>query len=853
MTLKEYQQDVVDEFVRWYSLLKDEKERAAKVSGSLAKYQDLDEESMKVLRDNAVCNLAVVWGQFHGSAGSEWRTRTTPSGDPIPHVCIKVPTGGGKTRIAAAILHGIGKGRGLVLWMVPSDAIMQQTRAILGDKTHWVRQTLDIASGNRTKILKKDTRFSREDLRDNLCVMPIMQQAANRIDAEFLRITRSNGAYSEFFPDTDETKKLDEFKRDHPGLDMVNGTNIPRSSLVNVFRMIRPIIILDEAHKASAKNFGKWAEFVNKLGPGLVIELSATPNEDESNIIKSVTGRELRDEQMIKNNIVVALSRQNWQGVLQKAVRELKNLERDAIRDVKRYLRPIMVIRVARTDPDLHGKDTGYVHAFDARNHLVSNLSIPSEQVAIKSSAMDDLRGQDLMDRESPIRYIITQNALMEGWDCPSAYILTILDNLKSQRALTQLLGRIMRQPYTEYADTESLNDCYVYCIHDDSERVIRMIRQQLDEEGLTGIGGHVVLKNGEPKKRTNTRRAAFRKLEIHLPKVSHRVGGDRWGDIDYEKHILSEISWDDVWARYDGAPADSVRRRGDTVKIDTVTGGYEYVTPPAGAGGDSPKLAEWVLLISELVPNAWQAARMVREFWESTGMSDGAIVQNTESLRDMLLEKVRRRVVDAAESVFRRKLMDGTIRFDMHAGSTTYRMRGEYETMPAEGKILQRRSGLPVQLSLDEPIYEEDFDSKPERRFASYLDEARAIEWWHRVVARNEGEYYLRGWQKNKIYPDFITVFGEADGRVFRIYEIKGRHLENPDTEYKAKVLKLLGETLTAGNLRVTDGLIKGDFKIVFDDQIDDSAVTGLNEGENSKAAHLKPIGPGGSRKKKK
>ena len=851
MTLKEYQQEVIDEFGRWYGLLKEERARADKAMRDLEKYAELDEKALGVLRKDASFDLARVWKDFNGNTGRGWRERKAPGGHSIPHVCIKVPTGGGKTRMAAAMLQRIGKGRGLVLWMVPSDAIMQQTRAILQDKSHWVRQTLDIASGNRTKILKKDARFSREDLRDHLCVMPIMQQAANRIDREFLKITRSSGAYSEFFPDADETERMEELRRDHPGLDMVDGTDTPRTSLVNVFRITRPVVILDEAHKAAAANFGKWAEFVNKLGPGLVIELSATPNEGESNIVKTVTGRELRDEQMIKKNIVVSLSRQSWRGVLQKAVGELKGLDGDAVRnDVGgggRYLRPIMVIRVERTDPDLHGRDADYVHAFDARDHLVNTLGIPSEQVAIKSSTVDDLKGQLLMEKASPVRYIITRNALMEGWDCPFAYVLVILDNLKSQRALTQLLGRIMRQPYTEYADKESLNDCYVHCIHDDSERVIRMIRQQLDDEGLTDMKERIVMKGDRPEKRTNTRRTEFQKLEIYLPTVSHKEGGG-WTDVDYEKHILSGISWDGITVRRKDDPDAAVRGRGATVRIDTVTGGYEYVSAGAGVGS-GPRLSEWVSLISEIVPNSWQAARMVREFW--AGLSAEHINMNATPMQDELLEEVRRQVIDAAESVFKRKLGDGTIRFGLHAPSAAYRMRGEYETLPEEGDILQRRGGRPVQMSLDEPVYKEDFDSNPERKFARYLDEARAIEWWHRVAARNRGEYYLRGWQRNRIYPDFIAMFGQDDERIFRIYEVKGRHLDNADTEYKRKVLELLGETLTAGNLRVTDGLLRGDFKIVFDDEVDDPAKTGLVSGESARAAHLMPVDLGSRRKK--
>ena len=62
------------------------------------------------------------------------------------------------------------------------------------------------------------------------------------------------------------------------------------------------------------------------------------------------------------------------------------------------------------------------------------------------------------------VRWIITKSALMEGWDCPFAYLLVMLDNTQAQRAITQLVGRVMRQPHAQRTGNESLDQCYVYC-----------------------------------------------------------------------------------------------------------------------------------------------------------------------------------------------------------------------------------------------------------------------------------------------------------------------------------------------------------------------------------------------------
>ena len=363
------------------------------------------------------------------------------AGNTIPHICIKVPTGGGKTRIAAAILQKTMKTRGLVIWMIPTKAIEEQTVHILMDKEHPIRQMLDTHSGNRIRIVGKDSRISESDLEDNLCIMPLMQQSVNRKKSkDFLRVNKSNGQYAEFFPPVDDARKIQKFNESYPGLDMREGTaDIPETSLRNVIRMCRPVIILDEAHKASAKNFGEWARHVNDLGPSMVIELTATPNEEYSNILRTVTGSELIKDEMIKEQIILAQSAPNWQLTLNNAVEKLRELEKTSSLNPK-HIRPIMVIRVELTDPKLYGSGAK-THAIDVQTYLTDKLGIPRDQIAIKSAKTDELRGQDLMERTSQIRYIITKNALMEGWDCPFAYMLVILDNLKSKTALTQLLG----------------------------------------------------------------------------------------------------------------------------------------------------------------------------------------------------------------------------------------------------------------------------------------------------------------------------------------------------------------------------------------------------------------------------
>ena len=126
-----------------------------------------------------------------------------------------------------------------------------------------------------------------------------------------------------------------------------------------------------------------------------------------------------------------------------------------------KHIRPIAVIRVDRTGKNQ--RDGVKVHAEDAREELIDVLGVPAEQIKVKSSTQDELAGVDLMSPFCPVRYIITKDALKEGWDCPFAYLLALLDNTTAATAMTQLIGRVMRQPYARVTNLPELDSCYIF------------------------------------------------------------------------------------------------------------------------------------------------------------------------------------------------------------------------------------------------------------------------------------------------------------------------------------------------------------------------------------------------------
>ena len=840
MELKEYQRGALDALVRWLEAL-EEAQHASETMIEAFRQTPVDIPIPDEIRNYpkiAWKNLAENEG-VAASAG-EYVDRTDEANRPIPHICFKVPTGGGKTLLAAAALERLPRQRGLVLWIVPSKAIYDQTKAALWNKQHPYRKMLNRVGAGRVKMLEKEDTFNRDDLANYLCVMLLMLPATNRQKGrEFLRMFRDSGRYPSFFPDIDNIFGNTEMLNEYPDLECHTERGLIKQSLFNVFKLLRPVVVLDEAHKAyGARNQTANEEFaksINRLDPRMVIELSATPNRGISNLLVDIGGPDLKKEEMIKLPVqVTSFPNAEWQLTLGQAADELERLDAEARsleNSTGQYIRPIAVVRVERTGRDQQGGER--IHAEDVREYLTQNLRVPSDAVRVKSAENDELGREDLLSEFSQVRWIITKSALMEGWDCPFAYLLVILDNTQAQRAITQLVGRVMRQPYAQRTGKQSLDQCYVYCNNAEVGTVVTQVKNGLESEGLTGLADEVMgasdsqqgSETQEAERQTITRREQFQNQCIYLPMVLHK-DSENWIRLNYQAHILPHIDWAAIEPPDPSASApQSVRRQSATVDVDE--------TPPIFHTEQEPhierqiNIADFARRLSDIMPNLWQAARIAQQLHEhlrANGETEADIYDRRSYLAHVLREHVKSEVEKQAEQVFRRKLEHGEIRFDLKTQEPNYRMVNSYEIQVHTNDRQLERYGNAVQLSLFEKVFEQQFDSDLEKKFAYYLDEEIALQWWHRVAARQRGEYYVQGWKRGRIYPDFVAMANEIGGVTHvMIFDTKGEHLAgNLDTEYKRKVLETLeGAFNSAGRMVVSDGpRRKGIFQLVFSEQ---------------------------------
>jgi len=826
--LKEYQIRALDAFTRWRNELTAAQARSETAIAALEQVGVNITPDIRNYPKSAWQKLAEA-GEVAASAGP-YVDRTAEAGYSIPHVCFKIPTGGGKTLLGAAALERLNQNTGLVLWMVPSNAIYRQTKAALWDREHPYRQMLERASGGRVKMLEKDDPFTAADVEHFLCVMLISLQSANRKNnKEFLRMFRDSGRYSTLFPDTDNVLGDAALLQKYPDLERVTGDGPVKHSLFNAFKMLRPVVVLDEAHKAYGSQEKHGEEFVrsiNRLNPSLVIELSATPSHSKSNLLVDISGVDLKSEEMIKLPVqVTSFTNAEWKYTLGEAHAQLERLSNEAVslqHSEGRYIRPIAVVRVERTGNDQ--QDGKRIHAEDVREQLTRNLGVPASAVAVQSATSKELVGVDLLSELSSIKWIITKSALMEGWDCPFAYLLVMLDNTRAKRAITQLVGRVMRQPHAHLTGREALDQCYVYCQDIGVNEAVDHVKTGLEQEGMTGLDSDVRGQGAANLKPVAIkRRERFREAEFFLPRVLHQDDDCGWTELEYQRHIAPHIDWDgigppNIW----GAQAQGPQGSTATVDLDAEAAQEIYDDPQELFIDTSVQISWYARRISDVMPNPFQAARITQELVQQmydSGHDDDAIYAQRSPLAAQLRDHVTQEADKQAEQVFRAKLANGEIRFDLETSDHNHRLtKKPPEILVSDSDRQLQGYGRSVQLSLFEPVFERDFNGL-ERRFAFYLDEQKALHWWHRVAVRQQGEYYLRGWRRDRIWPDFVAMAGETGGKPsVLVFETKGEHLrDNDDTKYKERVFAALEKTFNAGIMTVHNGPAKGVFRLVF------------------------------------
>lgn len=390
----------------------------------------------------------------------------------VPQVCLKVPTGGGKTFIAASAIKPIfdsipNMSAKAVVWLVPSDAILTQTYKALTNPEHPYRQKIDVDFGNRVEVYSKEQLLNGQNFNPTTVTE---QLSVFVLSYDSFRTSKKDGrkAYQ-------ENGNLEPFAKSISNSDILL-EDTDETALVQVVRSLNPIIIVDESHHATSDLSVKM---LNDFNPAFILDLTATPKKG-SNIISFVDAAQLKKENMVKLPVIV-YNRKSQSDVYSDAISIRAKLEAQASKEQTvsgRYIRPIVLFQA---QPKNNVGSTTY----EKIKRTLVDIGIPVNQIAIKTGDKDELKSVELMSSDCPIRFIITVNALKEGWDCPFAYVLATVANRTSTVDVEQILGRVLRLPYTKTNDGDVLNLSYVITSSSDFYGTLDKVVEGLNYAGF--------------------------------------------------------------------------------------------------------------------------------------------------------------------------------------------------------------------------------------------------------------------------------------------------------------------------------------------------------------------------------
>lgn len=404
---------------------------------------------------------------LHETNSQSWQAKYDPAalGD-VPAVCVRIPTGGGKTFLAAHAIAQTGKtlrdtAAPVALWLVPSDAIRSQTLAALTTPRNPCREALTQHFGERVRVCALDdlATVGPQELGSSAIIIVATIQSFNVKDKTIRTVYAFDESLAPHFQalTPQQENRLDRVQEaDIAAQPYLTAADMGRvkASLANWLTLHQPIVVVDEAHNNRTEQAFRT---LRELHPACLIELTATPMPD-SNVIFHVGAQALANEEMIKLPIVLMEHKTGWKDAVRDAVLTRDRLELIAAKEPD-YIRPVLLFQAQ----DVNGEAN--VEALLAHLTSAEGEKLDRKQIAVATGEQKELDGIVLSEQICPIRFVITVKALKEGWDCPFAYVLCSLQDMKSGKDVEQLLGRVLRMPYAKPRQQAELGKAYAHVV----------------------------------------------------------------------------------------------------------------------------------------------------------------------------------------------------------------------------------------------------------------------------------------------------------------------------------------------------------------------------------------------------
>ena len=463
MKLKTYQLSAIDVLERFL--------KKCRIIGVSAAYEAITNDSEIAERLGKMRNKYVNWNSI----------------EDIPRVCIKIPTGGGKTIVAAHAIRVVAntwceREYPVVLWFCPSETIRRQTSEALKNPRHPYRMVLNEQFSGSAIIFDIEDKFHVKpaDMESAACIIVSTIQAFRQRQTDKYNVYKD----SEYL----EPHFIRSKTNAHDGMEKKECGSRVKYSFANLLFQHRPIVIVDEAHNVISD---LSQELLGRINPSAIVELTATPRLN-NNTVYNVRASELKKEEMIKLPIELR-EHLGWEHAIDEAITKRAELE-EVAKGESEYLRPILLFQAQDRSNEVN------VTVDVLHSHLVETLGLPPHEIATVTGEQKELDGIDIFDRSCPIKYIITVEALKEGWDCSFAYVLCSLANVQSNTAVEQLLGRVMRMPYAKNRKAAALNKAYAYVLSKSFGDAASSLVRKLGNKGFdeTEAAASIELKQSE-------------------------------------------------------------------------------------------------------------------------------------------------------------------------------------------------------------------------------------------------------------------------------------------------------------------------------------------------------------------
>lgn len=727
----------------------------------------------------------------------------------MPYVCLRLPTGGGKTFVAC---HAVSITASellktespIVLWLVPSNAIRDQTLNALKEPDHPYRDAFRSAGHNvEIRTIGDALHLQPHILNTKTTIIVSTMQAFRVEDTDGRKVYEDSGALMGHFTHLSDDV-LSEIEQD-------NGK--PVYSLANLLRVKRPLVIVDEAHNARTPlSFETLARF----NPSAIIEFTATPamEENRSNVLYTVSAAELQAEDMIKMPIKLETD-PDWNQLLTAAIAQRDELEIDAEKEREEtgeYIRPVMLIQA---QPRRRDQETLTVEVVE--RCLIEEHGIPEDQIARATGEDRGLDNVDINDPECPIRYVITVQALREGWDCPFAYVLCSVAEMSSSTAVEQILGRVMRLPKAKRKKQESLNSAYAFVASQNFYKTASALADGLVQNGfdkqaaadlicppdeqqaeLPVFGGRAQ-SDSEPT-------PAARGEVFKVPKLMVKRNQSY---LDFEASRFLETVWQlsecDAELSEEEFPSEfSTGERGEIGlsqegRVETRFLGqlHQQMTLLApDKGWDAARLADWLdrtikhldILQRESLPFL---QRLVNYLIEARNIPIEVLIRNKYALKDAAAAKIDSHRQNVHQAAYQNFLLpefatpvvvspDHCFSFDPHGYPYNTRYEGAYR--------------------FEKHYYRDVGDLKPdgeEFECAQFIDTLPQVNFWVRNLERKPLQSFWLQTSTDKFYPDFVCLL--TDG-CYLIVEYKGDHLWSADDAREKREIGELWEKRSEG-----------------------------------------------------